>query len=145
MWIASVEGFFSIVKVRDKADRYFVRARERRDLLNLRRLLREDGMQDASTKIHHTPDSDYPFRLVVSSGVVRIILDSLADGIDYPNFKSAVGLRKDQENKPRLYHRVWDAMAELGCGLWRGNARRLAEKDVLARPLWPYGDARDDR
>jgi hypothetical protein len=104
MWIASTAGFFSIVKHRDIADTFMVRGRVKGDLENIRQMC---GLPQ---KIVTTQAADYPFRLIVSGAEKNAIVLALADGIDYPNFKSEIAKLPGQKAKLHAYHDVWAAM-----------------------------------
>jgi len=57
MWLATQHGFFSIVQ--KESDLYFIRARLRQDLENLKQLAELDD------EIHEWPQADYRFRIMV--------------------------------------------------------------------------------
>lgn len=135
MWLCTKYGFFSVK--RDRADRYFIRARVRQDLLNLcsemqnafgrdpedtvhvRLALEAPGYErfDASEAIQDWPAADYRFRLIVSREALDAIFDRFADSIDYPNFKAEVARHPDQRRHLNLYHEVWGVMRSLESGL----------------------------
>ena len=103
MWLFTVHGFYSIVK---KDHVYHLRSREKQDLENLRRMVPSLPKVQDSFK-----GSDYPFRLILREDEKDSVMFVLAKTIDYPNFKSAVGTRADQREKPEKYHEVWGVMA----------------------------------
>ena len=104
MWIASTAGWFSIVQHRELPDTFMVRARIKGDLVNLKELCH------LPQNIVATPAADYPFRLIVSGAEKTAIIVALADGVDYPNFKSEVAKLPDQKAKLPAYHKVWEVM-----------------------------------
>lgn len=104
MWLFTVHGFFSIVK---KGDLFHVRSREKHDLENLRELVA--GLPAVQDSFKH---SDYPFRLLLDKGQKNAVITALGDSIDYPNFKSAVGVKPGQQDKLGKYHEIWAAMAD---------------------------------
>ncbi len=108
MWIASQSGFYSIVRHEKMPDMFMVRSRAAGDLENLRGL---PALADADLPpVVTTPNADYPCRLVVTGAQKDAIVKALADGIDYPNFKSRVHERPDQAGKNRAYMEIWSAM-----------------------------------
>lgn len=130
MWLCTKHGFYSVKQ--DSEDRYFIRARRRRDLENLIALMagRWVGSPDEVDLIRgitersawsectpqlilEWPQADYRFRLIVSQRALREAFAALADGIDYPNFKGEIAERLDQHDHLALYHRVWAVMSDL--------------------------------
>jgi hypothetical protein len=102
MWIASKFGFYSIV-CKDE-DEFHIRARLRVDLENL---LVATNLHE---QIHQSDRADYRYRLVVSHQVVRKITTTLAETLDYPNFKNKIAETSSQESKLHAYHCIWEAM-----------------------------------
>ena len=102
MWIASKFGFFSIV--RKGEEQFHVRARVRTDLENLL------VAADLDEKIHQSDLSDYKYRLVVGQDAVRKITLSMAEALDYPNFKNQIAETSSQERKLGAYHQIWEIM-----------------------------------
>jgi hypothetical protein len=112
MWIITSIGFFSIVrKPEDVASGTLtVRARVRGDLEALRQACPELG------EIEESPHSDYRFRARGPKAAVGAAIGRLAEGIDYDNFKDAVGARQGR-GRAEVYHGVWDVLY----GLQRGG------------------------
>ena len=104
MWIASQFGFYSIV-CKDE-DQFHVRARLKGDLQNL---LEATGLEE---EIHESDYSDYKYRLVVGHDAVRKITSTLAETLDYPNFKNKIAETSSQESKLDAYHQIWGVMYE---------------------------------
>ena len=105
MWVCSKYGFYSIVQSGKDIQ---VRGREEVDLKNLVRACQ------LNKKIIETEQADYRFRVIVTPRELEDIMLTLADSVDYPNFKSMIDTRPDQKNKP--YHDVWGVLADaLGC------------------------------
>ncbi|MCK9154645.1 MAG: hypothetical protein M0P12_00875 [Paludibacteraceae bacterium] len=106
MWICSKFGFYSIVF---KEGSYQVRAREKKDLVNLITVCGFHGKEICEFKM-----SDYQYRVLIDKNELFTVMEILGDSIDYSNFKSMIDHRPDQKNKP--YHRIWNVLAEaLGC------------------------------
>lgn len=103
MWLFTKSGFYSIV--RKGNGEYHVRARARKDLENL------VALSGRKHKIHRFPNADYRWRIVCGGLEVRLLIDHLAAGIDYPNFKAVVGATPDQADKLPAYHEIWGVMA----------------------------------
>ena len=102
MWIASKFGFYSIV-CKDE-DQFHVRARLIGDLQNL---LAATGLDE---EIHQSDYSDYKYRLVVGHDAVRKITSTLAETLDYPNFKNKIAETSSQATKLDAYHEIWEVM-----------------------------------
>ena len=102
MWIASQFGFYSIVCKGE--DQFHVRARVRSDLENLL------VATDLDEKIHENDISDYKYRLVVDHDAVRKITSTLAETLDYSNFKNKIAETPSQEPKLHAYHCIWEVM-----------------------------------
>ena len=102
MWIASQFGFYSIVCKGE--DQFHVRARVRSDLENLL------VATDLDEKIHENDISDYKYRLVVGHDAVRKITSTLAETLDYSNFKNKIAETPSQEPKLHAYHCIWEVM-----------------------------------
>lgn len=112
MWIASTAGFFSIVRKIDHARGdsrrpYQIRARDRRDLVALQKLVSEIRR----VPILETPEADYRWRLIVSDSQIGWVFARLAETIEYPNFKATIQNTPVQSEKIGLYNQVWDIMA----------------------------------
>tara|TARA_R110000751_G_scaffold152635_7_gene257810 strand:+ start:2683 stop:3102 length:420 start_codon:yes stop_codon:yes gene_type:complete len=110
MWVFAENGFISIVRHRHKPEFVLVRARVEVDLGNF---VAGCGEMASHYAIEHTPEADYPWRVmlpkgVAANGLVRQLLD-----IDYPNFKAAIEERVEWD-RDDAYGKVWGAMRELG-------------------------------
>jgi|GraSoi_2013_60cm_1033757.scaffolds.fasta_scaffold05444_5 hypothetical protein len=107
MWCASILGFYSVVRDREKRGRVLVRARAKADIDNLyRRFSKKFRMSRPKADEHR----DYRWRVSMKKRDWTKIVAQLASEIDYCNFKSAVHERPDQENKHSAYLSVWSAM-----------------------------------
>jgi hypothetical protein len=95
MWVFTTQGFYSVVAHRDDATRVIVRPRAREDLEALRAQIR-------SLRIYEDESADYRFRAVVDHADWIAALAILAAGVDYPNFKAAVGERQGADRAGRL-------------------------------------------
>ena len=104
MWLFTVHGFYSIVQ-KGPAE-WHVRAREKQDLENLKKLA---GLRIQVQESY--PGSDYPWRMLVGKRGKEIIIKALGDDIEYHNFKGEVGHRPDQAAKLPAYHEIWAIMA----------------------------------
>lgn len=109
MWIVSTIGFFSVVeKPWDREQGTLtVRARVRADLEALRELYLPllGGIVEDGT-------ADYRFRAQAPREAVAVALAALARGIDYDNFKAAVG-RRQGAPRAAAYHEAWRAFHQL--------------------------------
>lgn len=104
MWIASTDGFISIVQHRELPDMLMVRARVRKDLLSL---FKEE-------QIIETLDADYRFRVLVPKKEMAVLVAQKILDLDYPNFKSKVARIPSQKDKLTVYHEIWGVMWEYG-------------------------------
>jgi hypothetical protein len=103
MWLFTTIGFFSVVADPDHPDTLKVRARAREDLEALRALYLPD------LEIVESAHTDYRFRAFVRRDEWVHAARALAQDIDYPNFKSAVGRRQGGARAKR-YAQVWQVM-----------------------------------
>lgn len=100
MWIASKNGFISIVQHREYPDQVLFRARVRKDLESL----------FPQEEIISTPEADYGFRVFVSKQEAAAIISQQVMDIDYPNFKNAIAQTPNQKDKLHAYHDIWGVM-----------------------------------
>ena len=105
MWLATKQGFYSIVKDNKSSD-YIVRARSRVDLQNLKKLV--ESISDRG--IITTRESDYMFRIFVNQQELFEITLSLSIEIDYHNFKDKVKDTPTQKDKVGYYSEIWGTM-----------------------------------
>jgi hypothetical protein len=105
MWLATQHGFYSIVQ--KESDLYFVRARVRQDLENLKQLV------DLDSEIQEWPDADYRYRIFVNLEDFLEIMVQMTTALDYPNFKGRIYEGEEQSHKLGAYHKVWELMAGL--------------------------------
>lgn len=119
MWLCTKLGFFSVVQ--KHPDEFHVRARFRRDLVNLVDAWGDRHDEDLKAhgpaahkwktpKIHQTAPADYRYRIVLTAHqwaeVARVIFAS----IDYPNFKGVISVTDDQRAKLAAYTNFHHAM-----------------------------------
>lgn len=102
MWLCTQYGFFSIVQ--KQAGQFHVRARCRKDLENLL------ALTGLNFPIHHSTDGDYAWRIVVWQEEVSTIMAAFSATINYPNFKSRIQERPDQNGKLSAYANLWSQM-----------------------------------
>lgn len=131
MWIASKNGFFSIVENRNDSTQVLVRSRVKKDLQEL----------FAENRIFHTPHADYPWRVFASKKEIgEIFLNQLTD-LDYPNFKGAIAKIPSQADKLEAYHKIWSIMREYGFkkfdkkNIYQGCLIGGAIGDALGSPI----------
>lgn len=110
MWICSTLGFYSIV-CKGPGPGWQVRARTETDLANL---IQAAGL--GSEPIIHTPHADYAWRIAIDQRRLGKVFAAFQRSIDYPNFKSEVGCRRDQCDKLPAYHSFWSDMISLQKG-----------------------------
>ncbi len=105
MWLATQHGFYSIVQ--KAPDQFHVRARVRRDLDNLLRLV------GSSVPVYEWPAADYRYRIIIGRRQLIDMMAALALSLDYPNFKEKIASLPDQRPKLEAFHEVWEIMAGL--------------------------------
>ena len=106
MWLFTKFGFYSIARKKfEGSDKPIqVRARRKKDLLNLKNQLRFDE------DIKYSPKSDYRYRLPVDEKeLVRIML-FISENLDYQNFKRSIHNKHDQHDKINFYNQIWKVM-----------------------------------
>lgn len=116
MWIFTRYGFFSAVTSRPipglpQTDELMIRARVKKHLENL---IARFPTNLGGKEIHHSDNTDYPYRIYASRSVWSLVMETLGREIDYSNFKGEVadsGLTEpDYEH---ALHDVWAVMAGL--------------------------------
>ncbi len=100
MWIASTNGFISIVQHWDKPDTLLVRARVRKDLLSI----------FSKRRIIEIPEADYRFRVLVSKNEFAELMFNQIKKIDYPNFKDRIVQSDSHKEKLDVYYQIWSIM-----------------------------------
>lgn len=127
MWLITQHGFYSIVRDRDNASRYLVRARVSKDLQNLKSLA---GLE---AEIRSTPGREYPFRLLVDERELPRVMNALGNTIDYPSFSARIANRIDQACRTLLYGEVLTTLRSI----FDPEARRT---ETARRPAAPQLD-----
>ena len=102
MWVASKYGFFSIV--RKSEGKCHVRARIREDLENL------IAASEVEAEILTWDESDYRHRVIVKESVVEKVMATLAETLDYDNFKNKIIETPSQCDKAPTYGEIWARM-----------------------------------
>jgi hypothetical protein len=112
MWLITTTGFYSIVeKPWDKKDGTLtVRARAKADLESLRAA----GLPELGD-VKEDTEADYRFRAQAPRAAVARAVQAQVEGIDYDNFKTAVGKRQGKKRE-HIYHGVWDALYRVQSG-----------------------------
>lgn len=106
MWLFTSIGFFSVVTHPDDPEMMLVRARVQDDIAALR-----DRFLPEANVLEHA-GTDYRYRLITTREAWTDTAARLASGIDYPNFKNAVGDRQGAE-RAHVYSDVWETMHAL--------------------------------
>jgi hypothetical protein len=121
MWLFTKHGFYSAVCARmgdgkhgqpPDANRIMVRARLKGHLEALK-----DRFPDllGQCEIKESAETDYAFRIFVEKEAWSHVVKSLADDIDYDNFKSEVARHQGASGAAyeRSLHAVWSVMYKL--------------------------------
>lgn len=127
MWLFTTLGFFSVVCTPNNSERMQIRARCRRHLDNLCR-----RFKIRPQAIRETLEADYRFRLIVDREDWEWMACSLAQDIDYSNFKTEVG-HGDEDYADALMS-VWGRMLQLQPGR---PQRRGINRDIHDSALPP--------
>ncbi len=98
MWLFTNTGFVSAVS---NGKDLMVRARDKESL--------EPLMEITKQEITHTPQNDYPYRLVISHEIFAKWVAHMATGITYKNFKSEVAATRGDDFAHPLT-KVWRVM-----------------------------------
>jgi hypothetical protein len=134
MWLCTTRGFFSVVcgKYRKGAidlDTIVVRARRREHLEALLEIWPED--RGTWPPILTKQGTDYPCRIVVQRTTWEILAATLAEEIDYTNFKAAAEAELGDDLYTQFLAKTWSA------GWW------IMEPETVP-PSWPANATRDD-
>lgn len=101
MWIAMNDSFVSIVQHKEDKKLVVVRARVKKDLINL--------FPRFAESIITTDKSDYRFRLILDKDFVSSVISRRVDGIDYENFKDSV----QEPWRKAAYMKIWQIMLNI--------------------------------
>ena len=104
MWVFTQSGFVSAVRHRDDRSKLIVRARDTKSLDTLAGL--------ASVEIAHTPNADYPYRVIVSDAQFKLWNSMNVDGLNYLNFKSQIAITRGERYHEAL-NEVWTIMHDV--------------------------------
>ncbi len=108
MWIATNEGWVSVVKRRG-TDELLVRARKEEHLICVLLYLQEHpSLED--DRIFIDLDADYPYRMYVTREEFKRYTDTQINCIDYDNFKASV----PDPTYARALSDVWYTMYQWG-------------------------------
>lgn len=109
MWLATKQGFFSIVRS-DINDSFVIRARAQKDLNNLKQSIPCLNKR----KIREYDGSDYPCRIFIAQNELNELFQFFSEDIDYSNFKGKIQTIKNQKDKLQAYHEIWAIMFSYG-------------------------------
>jgi hypothetical protein len=113
MWLATKHGFFSVVcgrvgSGRMDRNKLCIRARQRQHLENLRPIWKGQFGKVQFPKVHEQAGTDYPCRIIVSRSVGLELIEAIAIGVDYDNFKDAAAKEHPDDTRYNHFlHRVW--------------------------------------
>lgn len=98
MWIFLRDGWFSIVRHKDKPGFLLVRSRRRSHL--------QAVFPDA--EVYHIVTADYPWRANIKTETVSEIIKQQTLDIDYTDYKGTIGFKE-----PKLYNVLQDVWSLL--------------------------------
>lgn len=108
MWLFTRIGFYSAVAARGDEHKVVVRARRKGHLTKLNLHLVSIG--ESVGTISTSTNTDYPCRMLLAKAVWARACETLAEGIDYDNFKGSI----DKSREGNEYHDalldVWTIM-----------------------------------
>lgn len=107
MWIFTKHGYYAIVRDYEDEDVYWLRARLSSDLENVNKLIKLKHPE-----IIHKEMADYKFRLKLSKKEFIKFMTTIADQLDYSNFKNMMDDNADQRHKIFAYYEVYNVLAE---------------------------------
>ena len=126
MWIASVLGFYSVVK-KGGPGQWQIRGREKQDLLNL--LAAVDLPAD---RLIVSRNTDYAYRIIVDAAELGRVFTALVQTITYPNFKSEIRspVLNSARNLPHTiaFGRSWLSLQESPAALDVAESPKRARK-----------------
>jgi hypothetical protein len=98
MWLFTLNSFVSVVRHRDESDKLLVRARRRKDLMELLGKKWEKA-------IFEDLYADYRYRVIISEKSFKAIISSyITKRLDYDNFKAA---QSSDDSFNDFLHKVW--------------------------------------
>ena len=107
MWLFTKIGFFSVVKDRRNANNVIVRSRSKEDITAFSNTaFTKVARKKGKGNVLHTPEADYPYRVVMSQADFGMWAHKAALELDYDNFKASV-----PPERARVYHDVWFMLA----------------------------------
>lgn len=101
MWVFTKDGYFSTVVHRESEEIVIVRARCRDDLTRFAANVERVEWTDDPLEIFHTPQADYPYRIICHRDAWINYLILSAQDMDYDNFKNA------NPERAKVYSEVW--------------------------------------
>ncbi len=107
MWIFTKHGYFAIARDYTDENVFWLRARLKSDLENILNLI-----EIKNSEIVYKDYADYKYRLKLSKKEYQDFMLSLADNLDYSNFKSMMDNNADQRHKIFAYYEVYNVLAE---------------------------------
>lgn len=108
-WYINQDGFFSVVNKDVETGELLVRARVLDDLKRL-----AVKLDIPATRIVTTTMADYHYRMTVNAKAFGQYLASMAEGIDYDNFKSSLPHATPADRvRARVYANVWSDLYQL--------------------------------
>ncbi len=105
MWIFTKNGFISAVVNKDEPNSILVRARKEGDLRAF--VAHTHSRLRLETKIVHTPDADYAWRVAMPRTQFERAVAGEAEAVDYPNFKNAVGTHYPDRRLVQILSNLW--------------------------------------
>lgn len=100
MWIATSDGWLSIVKHLKIPNHLLVRARKESHIVD----------QFPAADVYTDPDADYPYRANIHMEEVAEFMVNYVENIDYPNFKNSI----PDNDFYDACTKVWSAMYHYG-------------------------------
>lgn len=107
MWLFTKHGYYAIVRDKKDDNIYWLRGRIKADLDNVVEL-----MDLENSEIIFKDYADYKYRIKLTKKEFIDFMLSVADKLDYANFKSMMDNNANQRHKIFAYYEVYNVLAE---------------------------------
>jgi hypothetical protein len=125
MWLFTEGGFVSAIRYKNDKDEITVRARDKKSLAEI--------IDRTGAEIIKLPNTDYPYRVIISDAEWASWVAEQALNIDYPNFKNRVYQTRGKDFA-HLLSEVWGVMLEAErIEIEEETGKKLSSRDFFHR------------
>lgn len=125
MWLFTEGGFVSAIRYNNEKDEITVRARDKKSLADI--------IDRTGAEIIKLPNTDYPYRVIISDAEFGAWVAEQALNIDYPNFKNRVYQTRGKDFA-HLLSEVWGVMLEAErIEIEEETGKKLSSRDFFHR------------